>query len=105
MKKRNIFVMILLTFVTLGIYQLYWTISFQSQLKKTTGEGFGGWGHFFMLLFTFGIYNIYWQYAAGTRLAKLGANNHGAMYLIFCFIMLSWLNPFLMQSQANKLTA
>jgi hypothetical protein len=25
------------------------------------------------------------------------------LYLVFCFVFLSWLNPFLMQNQANKL--
>lgn len=103
MKKRSIIVMILLTIITLGIYQIYWTCSFQNQLKAKTELGFGGFGHLLMLIFTFGIYGIYWQYAAGARLAKLGANNHGLLYLLFCFIALSWLNPFLMQHQANKL--
>lgn len=105
MKKRNVFVMVLLTIVTLGLYLVYWTISFQNQLKKQTGLGFGGFGHFMMLLFTFGIYAIYWQYAAGARLAKLGAPNYGIMYLLFCFVALSWLNPFIMQHQANALTS
>lgn len=103
MKKRSIVMMILLNIVTVGIYQLYWTCSFQNQLNKKTGDGFGGFGHLLMLIFTFGIYAIYWQYAAGTRLAKLGAANYSALYLIFCFVVLSWLNPFLMQHQANKL--
>ncbi len=103
MKKRNLFVMILLTILTLGIYQFYWTCSFQNQLKEKTGQGFGGFGHLLMLIFTFGIYGVYWQYAAGARLAKLGASNYSALYLIFFFVFLSWLNPFLMQSQANKL--
>lgn len=105
MKKRSIIGMIVLTIVTIGIYGLYWYISFQVELKAKTGEGFGGWGHFFLTIFTFGIYPIYWQYAAGERLAKLGATNYAVMYLIFCFVGLSWLNPFLMQHQANKLQA
>lgn len=104
MKKRSIGMMILLTIVTCGIYSIYWNISFQSELKKTTGKGFGGGMHFVMMLITFGIYSIYWQYAAGTRLADQGAENRGIIYLIFCFIGLSWLNPFLMQVQANKLS-
>jgi len=103
MKQRNIFLMIVLIIVTFGIYMLYWTCSFQNQLKNRTGQGFTGVGHFFMLLFTFGIYQIYWQYAAGRRLASLGASDNAVLYLLFCFIALSWLNPFLMQSQANKL--
>lgn len=73
------------------------------ELKEETGEGFGGVGHLLMLVFTFGIYAIYWQYAAGKRIAKLGVEDHSVLYLIFCFIFLSWLNPFLMQNQVNKL--
>ncbi len=103
MKKRSILVMILLTIITLGIYLLVWYIMFQMELKKQTGEGFGGLAHFLMTFVTLGIYSIYWQYAAGKRLAKQGASDHSVLYLIFCLIALSWLNPFLMQNQANKL--
>ncbi len=103
MKKRNIFLMILFTFLTLGIYMLVWNISFQVELKKQTGKGFGGFGHFLMLIFTFGIYGIYWQFAAGKRLAEQGAEDRSVLYIIFCFIALSWLNPYLMQAQANGL--
>lgn len=103
MKKRSIIVMILLSIITLGIYQIYWTCSFQGQLKEKTGEGFGPLGHFVMILVTFGIYSIYWQFAAGRRLAKLGASDLSIMYLLFCFIAISFVNPFIMQSQANGL--
>lgn len=95
--------MILLTIITGGIYLIYWTCSFQNQLKAKTGNGFGWLGHLLMIIFTAGIYYIYWQYAAGKRLAKLGASDNSILYLIFCFVALSWLNPYLMQSQANKL--
>lgn len=104
MKKRSIILMILFSIITACIYMIYWICSFQNQLKKETGDGFGGFGHFLMLIFTFGIYSIYWQYAAGKRLAKLGLEDHSVLYLVFCFIALSWLNPFLMQAQANKLS-
>ncbi|QVK20745.1 DUF4234 domain-containing protein [Mycoplasmatota bacterium] len=103
MTKRSIGLMILLIIVTFGIYLIYWNIKFQVELKEQTGEGFGGFAHFLMLIFTFGIYSIYWQYVAGQRLAKQGADDHSILYLIFCFFALSWLNPFLMQNQANKL--
>jgi len=103
MKTRSIGTMIVLSIFTFGIYPLYWTISFQSELKKKTGDGFGGLGHFLMLLFTFGIYGLYWQYAAGKRLAKLGAEDRSLLYLIFVFVALAFLNPFLMQDQANNI--
>jgi len=103
MKQRSIGMMILLTIITFGLYMMYWTCSFQNQLKKQTGKGFGGLGHLIMIYVTFGIYYIYWQYAAGARLAQLGAKDNSTIYLVLVFIMLSWLNPFLMQSQANQL--
>ncbi|MDR3012286.1 MAG: DUF4234 domain-containing protein [Chitinispirillales bacterium] len=103
MKNRSIVMMVVLYIVTLGIYGLYWTCSFQNQLKEKTDEGFTWLGHLVLIFVTFGIYFIYWQYAAGKRLAKLGSTDNSVLYLVFCFVFLSWLNPFLMQNQANKL--
>lgn len=104
MKKRSIVVMIILSIITFGIYTIYWQCSFQNQLKKVTGKGFGGFGHFVMCLVTFGIYSIYWNYAAGKRLAAAGAKEDRAiLYLILTFVGFSWLNMFLMQSQANNI--
>ena len=97
--------MILLFIITLGIYPIYWIIKFQMELKAKTGDGFGGLGHFLMLIFTFGIYAIYWQYAAGKRLAKQGAEDLSTIYLILAIFTGGIINPFLMQSQANKLAA
>lgn len=104
MKQRNIVVMIVLCIVTLGIYGIYWACSFQNQLKEKTGDGFTGVGHFFMCLITFGIYSLYWQYAAGKRLAKLGAQDQSILYIILAIVIGGFLNPFLMQAQANKLS-
>jgi hypothetical protein len=104
MKKRSLGTMIILALITLGIYMIYWYINFQSQLKQKTNEGFGGFGHLLATLFTFGIYYIYWQYAAGKRLAKLGASDNSVLYLVLSLFSLGWLNVFLMQDQANKLS-
>lgn len=103
MKQRSLGMMILLFIFTFGIYPIYWYIMFQVELKKQTGDGFGGLGHFLMLIFTFGIYAIYWQYAAGKRLAKQGAEDMSVIYLILTLLILGFLNPFIMQNQANKL--
>ncbi|HHX78889.1 MAG TPA: DUF4234 domain-containing protein [Acholeplasmataceae bacterium] len=102
MTKRSIGVMILLYLFTFGIYPLYWYIKFQMELKERTGDGFGGLGHFLVSIVTFGIYSIYWQYAAGKRLAKQGVEDQSFLYLILAFFF-PILNPFLMQSQANRL--
>ena len=55
MKKRNLIVMVLLLLFTFGIYGVYWYCSFQNQLKKQTGLGFGGIMHLVVTILTFGI--------------------------------------------------
>lgn len=81
-----------------------WTCSFQNQLKKETGKGFGGAGHFFSLMFSFGIYGIVWQWKSGKRLAMLGADDRAWLYLLLQFLFIGGIiNPYLMQAQANKL--
>ena len=103
MKKRGIVFMVLMYMFTFGIYPLYWYCSFQNQLHKETGMGFGGVGHFFMSLITFGIYPIYWHYAVGKRLQALGGANHGGLYLVLTIFGLFVIAEFLMQSEANNL--
>lgn len=103
MKKRSLLVMILLSIVTCGIYDLYWYCSFQNQLKKETGMGFSGVGHFFMSIITFGIYPLYWTYAVGRRLEALGGKNDGILYLLLSIFGLAVIACLMMQSAANKL--
>ena len=106
MKRRSIVGMVFLCIFTLGLYSIYWTCSFQNQLKKTTGDGFGGFGHFIMSIITFGIYPLYWQFAAGKRLSKLGVkNDYATIYLILGLIGFSFINMLLMQHQANEVAA
>jgi len=99
--------MFILGLITFGIYWIYWTCSFQNQLKTLTRKGFGGLGHLIMIIVTFGIYYIYWQYACGRRLAILGAKDNSTLYLLLVLIpfvnFFSWLNPYFMQNQANQL--
>lgn len=104
MKKRSIGVMILLSLITFGIYPVYWQCSFQNQLKKVTGKGFGGFGHFVMCLVTFGIYSLYWNYAAGKRIAAAGAkDDRSIIYIVLALVGLGFINMFLLQAQANEL--
>lgn len=103
MRKRNLLMMIVLSFLTLGIYSIYWYCSFQSELKRETNEGFGGLGHLLATIFTFGIYYIVWSYNAGKRLEKQGAEDWSLIYLILTIVGLGIINMLLMQNQANNL--
>lgn len=103
MKKRSIGLMVLWTILTGGIYFLYWFIAFQMELKRETGQGFGGFGHFLMSIFTFGIYTIYWNYAAGKRLHQLGLEDNSTLYLILTIVGFGLIGNLLMQSKANEI--
>ena len=103
MKKRSILVMILGFLFTFGIYPIYWYCSFQNQLKKQTGLGFGGFAHLIVTLFTFGIYGLYWSYAVGKRIEKLGGQNNGVLYLVLSIFGLGVIAWILMQAQVNEL--
>ena len=103
MTKRGLGMMIVLYLFTFGIYPIIWWCKFQQELKNTTGEGFNWLGHLLMTMFTFGIYAIYWYYAAGKRLAKAGAEDRAVIYLVVALVGFAWVQPFVMQDQANKL--
>ncbi len=104
MTKRSIPVTIILIFVTLGLYGIYWYCSFQSELKKGTGEGFSAVPHLLVTFVSFGIYGLYWTYVAGARLKKMGApEDKGAIYLILSFIGLGVVAVAMMQSVANEI--
>ncbi|MFP4078441.1 MAG: DUF4234 domain-containing protein [Candidatus Izemoplasmataceae bacterium] len=103
MKERSVILMLILTFITFGLYLVYWTVAFQSELKKSTGMGFGGFGHFILLFITFGIYYIVWCYKVGERLEYMGGNNDGLLYLILVIFSLGLLTPFFIQMEANRI--
>lgn len=103
MKKRSIGLMIVGFLFTFGIYPIYWYCSFQNQLKKETGLGFGGFGHLMVTIFTLGIYGLYWSYAAGKRIEKLGGKDNSIIYLILSIFGLGFIAYLLMQSEVNQL--
>ncbi len=102
MKKRSIvFVVLMSLFVP--FYALYWYCSFQNQLKKETGLGFGGFGHLMATIFSFGIYSIVWSYKVGGRIQVLGGKDNGIMYMILTLIGFGTIAYFLMQNDVNKI--
>ena len=103
MKQRSIMFMVFMSIITLGLYLVYWLVSFQNDLKRQTDEGFGGFVTLFLSIVTFGIYLLYWYYAAGKRLAKQGASDNSILYLILALIGFAFVADLLMQHEANNL--
>lgn len=78
--KRNVLVVVLLNFVTLGIYGLYLFFAFGGELKaETTKEKVyieltSPIVAFLLTIITFGIYGLYYTYQQAKALEYLGMN-------------------------------
>lgn len=99
MKNRSIVVAIILSIITLGLYDIYWFICLtndsneMSDSDKTASGGIA----FILSIITFGIYMLYWNYKLGKKVG-----DSGALYLILSIIGFGWLNFILAQSKINN---
>ena len=80
MKKRSIAGCIVLTFVTLGIYGIYWFVKL-----------------------TLGIYGLYWAYKLGQKVDRISGNsgNSGIIYLLLSLLGLGIIAKALAQNELN----
>lgn len=110
-ERRNIVVCIILSFVTCGIYGIYWMVCLTNDVNTVSGDVNGTSGGIAVLLtfVTCGIYGIYWAYKQGDKLdftknnRGIPSSNSGVLYLIlqiFGFGIIGWA---LMQNELNKL--
>ena len=75
MKERKIGMMLLLWFVTFGIYYIVWHYKFQKELREESGQGIMAIGHLMIFLVPVVniIYYIYWLCVVDKRLVYIGA--------------------------------
>lgn len=106
MNKRNIGLAILFTFITCGIYGIYWFIVMTDDMNKLSSEdGFttSGGIAFLLTLVTCGIYGYYWAYKMGQKMNALtGDPNNTVLFLILQIFGLGIVNYCIMQSEINK---
>lgn len=99
MKKRNIVLAIIFSFITCGIYALYWFVCLtndSNELAESDKTASGGLALLFSLL-TLGIYTIYWAYKLGKKL-----DGSGVVNLILCLFGLAIIIYPLAQSKINE---
>lgn len=108
-QQKNIVVCILLSFVTCGIYGIYWFICLNNDANTVSGtDGTSGVMAFIYTLITCGIYHFFWVYKQGEKLdaAKnekgIPSSNSGILYLILNFLGLGIVAYCLMQDAINK---
>ena len=107
-KQRNIAVAIILSFVTCGIYLLYWFYAMTKETTEnnkvyTTSAGLA----LILTIVTCGLYGLYWYYQMGKALDDIKtskgmpASGHGILYLLLGIFGLGIVSYALIQSELN----
>ena len=103
MKQRNIFLCIILTILTCGIYGLVWLWCLNNELRVANNRKTNSGTNFLFSILTCGIFFLVWNYKLGEEVEDAGGKNEGVVYLILCLFGLSLIALALAQSQVNKI--
>ncbi len=110
-EKRDPIVQVLLSFVTCGLYGIYWMIKMNDEVNAVSNhpEAPNGVMVFVYTLLTCGIYNFVWLYNMGKRIeeakAARGQTSGGGAsttYLILGIFGLGIVSMFLAQQELNS---
>jgi len=70
--EKNIVLCVILSFITFGIYNLFWQNHQMKVWNRLLGhEKYGFWKWILLTIITFGIYHIYHEYIMGDDLVKI----------------------------------
>ena len=105
MKKRSIAGCIILTFVTFGIYGIYWFVKLTNETNRLAPEEatMSGGLAFLVTLCTLGIYGLYWGYKLGKKMDIISGkeSNSGIIYLLLTLLGLGIIAEALAQNELN----
>lgn len=104
---RNIVMAIIFSFITCGIYGIYWLVKLNDEINQLSGEPNGTSGVMVVILtiVTCGIYGLYWNYKMGERYDRMNGTLNGSsniLFLVLAIFELSIVNYCLMQDAINK---
>lgn len=103
-EERSILVSIILSILTLGLYNIIWIININDDIDDILNEeSTDGLLIIIYSIITFGIYYLYWLYKCGKRLDRVNNNksNSCIIYLIFGIVGLSLIALVLIQYNLN----
>ncbi len=108
--NRNIALCVVLSIVTLGIYEIYWCYKMNDEIAAVAGKPPIVSGGTFILLtiVTCGIYYLYWCYKQGEYMTEAlsargqVAGNLSTLYLLLAFFTGGIIASALMQNDLNK---
>ncbi len=104
-KKRNMFLCVLFSIITFGIYWIYWWCKVTTETNHLatnhkTANGIVAW---IFSLITAGIYYFYWAYKMGCKVKEInGEEGGGTLYIILSIFGFGFLINFFAQSAINN---
>ena len=104
--ERNIVLCIIFTFITCGIYGIYWMVCLNDEINLLSGEERPVSGVLVVVfsIVTCGIYGLYWYYKMGNATDRIKgySGNSGLLFLILGIFQLGIVNYVIMQDTINK---
>ena len=110
-KERSVGMVILLSFVTCGLYLIYWLFKTSQELQEAANEdeSLSPAIELLLIFVTCGLYTYYWFYKYGKKIYKIQldknivpADDNAILYLILAIFGLSIVSIAIMQSSINK---
>lgn len=106
MKKRSIFLCLLFSLLTAGIYNIYWFVSMTNATNELAPKHatMNGIAAFFVSIITVGIYRFYWSFRMGQKADEfLGRDGSSGVLYLFLGVFTFGIVPMcLAQSALNK---
>lgn len=108
--SRSIVAIILLTFFTFGLYELYWIASTTNDLRRFNQDfrSVSGGMTVFLIIITFGLYGFYWWYKIGKmfvdsqRLARfMHIRDNTLIYFLLALFSFGFVSMLILQSDLN----
>lgn len=107
---RSIALCIILSFVTCGLYTIYWFICLANDLNTASGRtnDTSGGVVFLLSLVTCGIYSLVWLYKAGDKVDMIRTNRGespvtpGLLYLLLSIFGLTLVSYCIIQNELNE---
>lgn len=109
-QTRSIPLCIVLSFLTCGLYPIYWFVvmTTESDIVAEKEGGLSGLLSLLLLIVTCGIFHFVWIYQLGEKLDYARSRNDeprgnlGILYLVLCCFGLSIVSYALAQNELNK---
>lgn len=98
-KRRGLFMIYFLTFITIGIYHLYWLVKTKEEINSMGADIPTGW------LLIIPIANIWWIWRYSECFSKFIKKDNNEILWFILWMIMPIIIPAIVQSELNKIAA